>query len=180
MPGSYHSPWDLPFLPSPTPWTCSHMFHQTMRDIYNSRIWVHMVKQGANNAQFTTTSNMYKLNSSFFFCKKCCEKICKPHLQHIKQEVKTSKAQEKTREWANLNLFYFQKCPFWAYIFQKLAHSLFGAWSFFMVHIRCTPSEGPKAFKFCFFKEVGQWKLDHELRLLKKALFHGPTSWSIV
>ena len=42
----------------------------------------------------------------------------------------------KTREWSNLILFLiFPKPPFfWAYI-KKLAHALFGAWSFLLVHV---------------------------------------------
>ena len=42
-------------------------------------------------------------------------------------------------------LFSFQYCPFWAYI-KKKAHPLFGAWSFLLICIRFTPSEGPKGF----------------------------------
>ena len=39
---SYHSQCDVQFLPCPTPYACSDMFHQTMWDIQNSRIWVHV------------------------------------------------------------------------------------------------------------------------------------------
>ena len=39
----------------------------------------------------------------------------------------------------------FQNFPFWTYI-QKIAHSLFGAWSFSLVHIHFTHVEGPKGF----------------------------------
>jgi hypothetical protein len=81
---------------------------------------------------------MYKLNRSFI-CKNYCEKICKPHLRHIQQEGKTSEAQEKIREWSN--------CPFWARIKKISTFTFWGAWSFFLVHIRFTPSERPKAFK---------------------------------
>jgi hypothetical protein len=85
--------------------------------------------------------------------------------------VKTSEAQETTREWSNLN--FLQNCPFWAYIKKKSAHSLFGARSFFLVHIRFTPSKGPKAFKTNFLRsrtmEVGPWT---------QTIEKGPLPWS--
>jgi hypothetical protein len=50
----------------------------------------------------------------------------------------------KTRESKGMvRLEYFQNCLFWAYIEKKSAHSLFGAWSFLLVHIQFTPSERP-------------------------------------
>ena len=48
-----------------------------------------------------------------------------------------------------LNYYYFFKnLSFWAYINlkKKSTHSFFGAWSFFLVHIQFTSSEGPKSF----------------------------------
>jgi hypothetical protein len=36
--------------------------------------------------------------------------------------------------------------------FLKSAHSFFGAWSFVLVHIQSTPSEGPKTFKTKFLR----------------------------
>jgi hypothetical protein len=42
----------------------------------------------------------------------------------------------------------------------KRAHSFFGAWSFLLVHIRFTPSEGPHSFVKCFFppkSNHGNW-----------------------
>ena len=45
-----------------------------------------------------------------------------------------------------------QKCRFWTYIQKQATHSLFGAWSFLLlIHIRFTPSEGPKDFVNVFF-----------------------------
>ena len=57
------------------------------------------------------------------------------------------------------NVFSF-KIPFWG-IYEKLAHSLLGAWSFLLIHIRSTSSEGPKGIGIWFFEEIGPWKLDH-------------------
>ena len=49
-------------------------------------------------------------------------------------------------------LFYLlQNCPF-DHVLKKQAHSFFGAWSFLLVHIRFTPSEGIKGFVSCFFQ----------------------------
>jgi len=39
----------------------------------------------------------------------------------------------------------FLNFPFWAYI-KKNSTFTFGAWSFLLVHIQFTPSEGPKSF----------------------------------
>lgn len=48
------------------------------------------------------------------------------------------------KEWSNLNfpgIFLFE------HILKKIAtYSLFGAWSFILVHIRFSPSEGPGGF----------------------------------
>ena len=53
--------------------------------------------------------------------------------------------QHKTREWPNLIFFFlfFPKMPFVE--FKKAAHWLYSAWSFLLVHIWFTPSEGPRA-----------------------------------
>jgi hypothetical protein len=52
-----------------------------------------------------------------------------------------------------------QTCPFWAYIWKKSIHSLFGAWSFLLVHIWFTPSED---------------KLDHGIMPYSMVWLHGP------
>ena len=57
---------------------------------------------------------------------------------------------EKTKEWSNFILF-FQNCLV-GHILKKSTHPLLGAWSF-LVHIRFTPSEGPKDFVNWFFKK---------------------------
>ena len=55
---------------------------------------------------------------------------------------KKRQRQEKIREWSNLVSFF--KTTLFGHISKKLlAHSLFGAWSFLLIHIRFTPSEGP-------------------------------------
>ena len=66
---------------------------------------------------------------------------------------------EKTREWSNLNQF--SKLPLLDIYYKKSAHSLFGAWSFLLVHIRVTPSERPKDFVYCFLKtsDHGSWTM---------------------
>ena len=56
------------------------------------------------------------------------------------------KTRKKTKYWSNF-IFFLQKLPFLNILFiKKLAHSLFGAWLFLLVHIRFTPSEGLKGF----------------------------------
>ena len=55
------------------------------------------------------------------------------------------KEKTNTREWSNL-IYFFQHFPFWIFIYSKIGHSHFGAWSFLLVHIEFTPSEGPKDF----------------------------------
>jgi hypothetical protein len=52
--------------------------------------------------------------------------------------------EEMTKGWADLIFF---KTAFFGHILKnKSTRSLFGAWSFLLVHTRCTPSEGPKGF----------------------------------
>ena len=118
-----------------------------------------------------------QFKSLIFFCRNCCEKICKPRLQHIFdkkwRQVKPKRIQENDQTWI------FSKLPFWACI-QKYQHIHFwvhghSSWSTFGLHL----VRGPRLSKL-YFQEVGPWKLAHELIPLKKAIFHGPTSWSIV
>jgi hypothetical protein len=59
--------------------------------------------------------------------------------------------QEKTREWSNL--ISSLKIAFLGHILKISTHSLFGAWSFLLVHIWFTPSEGPKSFVNWSFKK---------------------------
>ena len=54
---------------------------------------------------------------------------------------------------------FFSKVPFLNIYQTKSMHSLFGAWSFLLVHIQFTPNEGPKDFVNWSFKN-----LDHEKR----------------
>ena len=75
-------------------------------------------------------------------------KICKPHLRHINKkwrQVKPKRKQDNSWTW-----LFFQKCPLWAS--NKKNTFIIGAWSFFLIHIRFTPSEGPKAFKTIFLR----------------------------
>ena len=51
----------------------------------------------------------------------------------------------KTREVKRMvKLEFFSKLPFLDIYYKKSTHSLFDAWSFLLVHMRFTPSEGPK------------------------------------
>ena len=44
-------------------------------------------------------------------------------------------------------LFFFLKTSFFGHILKtKIAQSVFGAWSFLLVHICFTPNKGPKGF----------------------------------
>jgi hypothetical protein len=76
-----------------------------------------------------------------------------------------------------LFLFFLQSFLFGQIIF-FLAHSPFGAWSFLLVHIQFTPSEGPKCFTNCLFKKLdhGSWtmKSNHEKRPSFVVRPHGP------
>ena len=79
----------------------------------------------------------------------------------------------KTRGGQMIKLcLFFQNCHFWAYI-KKISTFTFGARLVLLVHIRFTPSEGPKGFVNWFFKksdhQVGSWK-----RPSSKVRFHGP------
>ena len=48
------------------------------------------------------------------------------------------KTREDRRKWSKLNSY--------SHILEKPAHSFFGAWSFLLVHLWFTPSEGLKGF----------------------------------
>ena len=53
----------------------------------------------------------------------------------------------KTRENKRMvKLEFFSQTALFGHILRKTAHSLFGAWSFLLVHIQFTPSKGPKGF----------------------------------
>ena len=73
-----------------------------------------------------------------------------------------------------VNFLIYIQLPF-SWIFQKKStHSLFGAWSFFLVHIRFTPCEGPKAFKTNLLRS---WTMnsDHWQRPPCMVRLHGPS-----
>ena len=71
------------------------------------------------------------------------------HSTRSERQMQPKRKQENDRTW-----ILFRKCPFWACIKKNPAHSLFSAWSFFLVHIRFTPSEGPKAFKSIYLRSL--------------------------
>ena len=86
--------------------------------------------------------------------------------------------EEKTKanEWSNLIYFSFKTAVFVdIYFIEKKTHSLSGALSFLLAYVRFTCSEGPKGFVNWNFKEIGPWKLDHQIGPWEKAIFfHGP------
>ena len=88
------------------------------------------------------------------------------------QQVKPMRIQENGQTF-----FLFHNYIF-GYISKKWRHSLFGAWSFFLVYILFTPSEGPKGFENWFFKKSDHesWtiKLDRGKRPSSMVRLHGP------
>ena len=50
----------------------------------------------------------------------------------------------EVKRWSNL-IFFFESVLF-GHILKNSAHSLFGAWSYLLVHIWFTPSEGQEGF----------------------------------
>ena len=73
----------------------------------------------------------------------------------------------KTREdkrMVKLDFFVFQNCLFGQILFKNWDIHVFGVWSFLLVH----PSQGPMGFVICYFKEIGPWKLDHEVNPCKR------------
>ena len=89
--------------------------------------------------------------------------------------------EDKRRQTDDRNCYVF--CSFFLFkllfmgIFKKKisTHSLFGAWSFLLIHIGFTPCEGPKGFVNWFLKKLnhGSWtvKLDHGKR--SSSMVHG-------
>ena len=77
-------------------------------------------------------------------------------------------------------IFFFIKTTLFGHGFKDSTYLLFGAWSFLLVHIWFTPSEGPKGFANWFLEKsnLGSWtmKSDHG----KIITFHGLTSLSMV
>ena len=67
-----------------------------------------------------------------------------------------------------IKLEFFSKVSLFGHTLKDSAHPFFGAWSFLLVHIRFTPSGGPKGFVNCTFKKSNHesWaiKSDHEKR----------------
>ena len=50
------------------------------------------------------------------------------------------------------------KIPLFGHILIYLPNLLFGAYLLLLVHIQYTPSEGPKGFKMCFFRNYDRGK----------------------
>ena len=100
---------------------------------------------------------MYKLNCLFFW-----KFVVKRFVSNIfdtfnkkGRQVKPKRRQENGQTW------FFLKIVLSGHVLKKSAPSLFGASSFFLVHIWFTPNEGPKAFNTNFLRsqtmEVGPW-----------------------
>ena len=81
----------------------------------------------------------------------------------------------KTRENKSGQAKNFQNYPFWTYIEKKSTHSLFGAWSFLLVHIQFTPREKPKGFVIWFFKKPnhGSWTIKSDHGKMPSSMVHG-------
>lgn len=61
----------------------------------------------------------------------------------------------------------------------KISILTYGAWSFRLIQIGFTPSEGPNNFVVFIFKmDHGCWTIESEHK--KNTIFHGPMSWSMV
>ena len=63
-------------------------------------------------------------------------------------------------------------------ITKKSAHPFFGAWLLLLVHVRFTPSQGPKGPKFFFFHKSNHGivtvKCDHGKRPFDMGQLRGP------
>ena len=70
-----------------------------------------------------------------------------------------------------LNVFFLPKLPFW-----DISTFTFYAWSVLLVHIRFTPSEGPKGFINCFLSKKsdhGRWTMEKCHLPLSIFMVHG-------
>ena len=87
--------------------------------------------------------------------------------------------QDKRRQENDYFYFYFYfKNTLFGHTYKQIDTSNIGAWSFLLVHIRFTPSEGPKGFIISSFKKLdhGRWTTIsyHEKRPSSRVWFHGP------
>jgi hypothetical protein len=86
------------------------------------------------------------------------EKCCYNIFNHIFWG-KRRRRQEKMKTKENkimVKLFFFSKLPFFCtYVKKTHTRPLFDAWSFLVVHIWLTPSEGPKDFVNWSLKRIG-------------------------
>ena len=101
------------------------------------------------------------------------EKCC-----HYKFWIYIWKEKMKTREDKRMVKLEFFKTTIFGHILKKWAHSLFGAWSFLLVHIQYTPSENSKGFVNWICLGIGAWKLDQWIGPWKRpssmVWLHGP------
>ena len=74
--------------------------------------------------------------------------------------------------------FFFIKIALFGHILEKIAHSLFCAWSFLLIHSQFTPSEGPKGSVTWILKKPnhGSWTIEsyHVEWPSSMVQFHGP------
>ena len=84
----------------------------------------------------------------------------------------------KDKRMVKLDFSFLFKSAFLGRILEKSAHSLFGAWSFLLIHIWFTPSEGSQGFVNWFLRKSdhGSWttKSDPEKRPSSMVRLHGP------
>ena len=99
-----------------------------------------LVKKGKGPVQ----RNVVKINFEWIICK-----------------------EKKHENGQTLTLFFHT--AFFRHIFKKSTRSLFGAWSFLLVHIQFTSSKRPNLFVNGFIK-----KSDHEVGPMRKAIYHDP------
>ena len=98
--------------------------------------------------------------------KKCYNKIL---IDFFNGKMKTKTREDK--RMITLESFFFETALFGHIYLKNLAHSLFGAWSSLLVHIRFTHSEGSKGFVNRFLK-----KSNHESWTMKSDLVKRPSS----
>ena len=88
--------------------------------------------------------------------------------------------EDKRRQKNGQTLFYFIfKNILFGHVFKKSTHSLFGAWSLLLVHIRSVYTcWGAQRLCKSVFQETRPWKSDHGIRQSSMVGIHGLWQWS--
>ena len=111
---------------------------------------------------------MYKINCSYLLFWLGLQATSSSHLTRNEDKWSPREGKRMVKPF-----FFFQIVLFGHVLKKGLAHLFSGAWSFFLVHIWFTPSEGPKAFETGFFS-----KSDHENWTMNSGHWKNPLSWS--